>query len=368
MADVVASGTAVNRESTGAAPVTESVIDCDLHNTVPKIDALFPYMTQHWVEYCRQSAFRGPSDTAYPRGAPTTIGPLWRDGSEPAGTTVASMREQLLDPLGVDLGILNCVYGVESIHNPDTAAQVASAVNDWQVAEWLDPEPRLLASIVVPSQHPEMAAQEIERRAGNRRFVQVLLPVRSAAPYGNRNYHPIFAAAERHGLAVVLHFGGAPGNPPTSSGWPSFYFEEYAGMAPVFQSQLLSLIAEGVFDRFPELRIVFAEGGFSWLPALLWRFDKVWKGLRTDVPWVRRPPSEYVARHVRFTIRPLDLPPGPDGLPDVIDDLGSAELLLFASDYPHWHFDTLEEAIPPELPEPVRRAVLAGNARSFYRL
>ncbi len=344
------------------------LIDCDLHNTVPRIDALFPYMAAHWVDYCRESAFKGPVDTAYPAGAPTTVAPLWRDGGGRAGTTVTSMREQLLDPLGVDLGILNCVYATESIHNPDTAAQVASAVNDWQIAEWLDPEPRLRASIVVPSRHPEMAAREIERCARDRRFVQVLLPVRSPAPYGNRNYHPIFQAAEGHGLAVALHFGGAPGNPPTSSGWPSFYFEEYAGMAQVFQSQVLSLIAEGVFDRFPDLRLVCAEGGFSWLPALLWRFDKVWKGLRRDVPWVRRPPSEYVAEHVRFTLRPLDLAPDADALQCLVEDLGSEELLLFASDYPHWHFDALEEAIPPGLPAGARQAVLAGNARAFYRL
>jgi predicted TIM-barrel fold metal-dependent hydrolase len=344
------------------------LIDCDLHNTVPRIDALFPYMAAHWVDYCRESAFKGPVDTAYPAGAPTTVAPLWRDGGGLAGGSVARMREQLLDPLRVRLGILNCVYGVESIHNPDTAAQVASAVNDWQVAEWLDPEPRLLASIVVPSRHPEMAAQEIERCAGDRRFVQVLLPVRSAAPYGNRNYHPLFAAAERHGLPVALHFGGAPGNPPTSSGWPSFYFEEYAGMAQVFQSQVLSLIAEGVFDRFPNLRIVCAEGGFSWVPALLWRFDKVWKGLRRDVPWVRRLPSEYVAEHLRFTIRPLDLPPGADAFESVIEDLDSDQLLLFGSDYPHWHFDTLEEAIPGDLPAGVRQAVLVDNARAFYGL
>ncbi len=345
-----------------------SLIDCDLHNTVPRIDALFPYMAAHWVDYCRESAFNGPVDTAYPAGAPTTVAPLWRDGGGLAGGTVARMREQLLDPLGVSLGILNCVYGVESIHNPDTAAQVASAVNDWQVAEWLDPEPRLRASVVVPSRQPEMAAREIERCAGDRRFVQVLLPVRSATPYGNRNHHPLLAAAERHGLAVALHFGGAPGNPPTSSGWPSFYFEEYAGMAQVFQAQVLSLIAEGVFDRFPDLRVVCAEGGFSWVPALLWRFDKVWKGLRRDVPWVRRLPSEYVAAHLRFTIRPLDLPPEQDALASVFDDLGSDRLLLFGSDYPHWHFDTLEEAIPSGLPRGTRQAVLADNARAFYGL
>lgn len=325
-------------------------------------------MSQHWIGYCRESAFQGPVDAAYPPGAPTSVAPMWRGEGPAPGTTLTGVREQLLDPLGIDLGILTCAYAVDGIHNPDLAAQMASAVNAWQVAEWLDPEPRLRASLVVPIQQPDLAAQEVERWARERRFVQVLLPVRSAAPYGNRRYHGFFEAVERSGLAVALHFGGAPGNPPTSSGWPSYYLEDYAGMAQVFQTQVLSMVAEGLFARFPGLRVVGVESGFTWLPGLLWRLDKVWKGLRRDVPWLRRPPSEYVAEHMRFTIRPLDEPPEPHGLDEVIGDLGSDQLLLFATDYPHWHFDDLAQAVPAGLPERLRPAVLAGNARDFYHL
>ena len=338
------------------------MIDCDVHAEVPGVQALFPYLSEHWVEYCRQSAFRGPTDTAYPAHAPTTVGPLWRGAEPRPATSVEAVREQLLDPLGVDLAILTCTYAVESIHNPDTAAAIASAVNDWQRAEWVDREPRLRASVVVPSQHPEMAAAEIDQVATDGRFVQVLLPVRSALPYGNRHFHPLFEAAARHGLVVALHFGGAPGNPPTGSGWPSYYLEDLVGTAQIFQSQLLSLIAEGTFDRFPDLRIACVEGGFTWVPSLLWRLDKEWKGLRRDVPWVRRPPSEYIRERVRFTTQPLDAPPGGGALAALIAETDLAPLLLFATDYPHWHFDALEGAVPPELPT----ARLDANAREFY--
>src|SRR5262249_6637787 len=182
-------------------------------------------------------------------------------------------------------GILNCTYAVDSIHNPDSAAAMASAVNDWQVAAWLDPEPRLRASIVVPSQQPAIAAREIDRVAHDRRFVQVLLPVRSERPYGNRTYHPLSEPAVRHDLVVGLHFGGAPGTPPTASGWPSTYVEEYVGMAAAFQSQILNMIVEGLFDQFPTLRVAMIEGGFTWLPGLMWRIDKGAKGLQGRSPW-----------------------------------------------------------------------------------
>ena len=110
-------------------------------------------------------------------------------------------------------------------------------------------------------------------------------------------------------------------------------------MAQVFQSQMLNLIVEGVFDRFPTLRVALIEGGLTWLPSLMWRIDKDWKGLRREVPWNTQLPSEYVREHMRFTLQPLDAPPDPHLLQMLIEQLGSDELLMFSTDYPHWHFD-----------------------------
>jgi len=216
-----------------------AVIDSDIHNTVPAVQALFPYLSDFWREYISQSGFKGPEESWYPQSASITARPDTKPADDaPAGSDLGLMRTQVLDAWGVEYGILTCAYAVESVHNPDAAAALASAVNDWQIAEWLEQESRLRASLVVPSQHPEMAAREIERLGNHPGFVQVLLPARSAAPYGNRRFHPIFDAAVRHDLVVGIHFGGAPGNPPTAVGWPSYYIEEYVGMATVFQSQL----------------------------------------------------------------------------------------------------------------------------------
>lgn len=347
----------------------QSVIDCDLHNTVPSVEALLPYLSTHWREYISQSAFKGPIDTAYPSGAPTSARPdTTPPTGGPPGSSLALLQKQALDAWGAEYGILNCAYAVESLHNPDTAAAMASAVNDWQLAEWLEPEPRLRASLVVPSHYPELAAHEIDRLGDQPGFVQVFLPVRSALPYGNRRYWPIYEAAVCHDLVIGIHFGGSPGNPPTPAGWPSTYIEEYVGMAQVFQSQVISLIAEGVFDQFPKLRVALIEGGFTWLPSLMWRLDKEWKGLRREIPWVKRLPSATIRDHIRLTLQPVDAPSDPRHLRQIIDQLESDELLMFSTDYPHWHFNTPEEALPVELPPAFERKIMAENARAFYRL
>jgi hypothetical protein len=334
------------------------VIDCDVHNTVPSIDALVPYLDTHWQEYVERSGFTGPDNDSYPPNAPTSRRP-----GTAAGTSLEQIRGEALT--GDGLAILTCLYGADSVHNPYLAVALAQAANDWQVAEWLEPEPRLRASIVVPASQPELAAGEIDRVGSHPGFVQVLLPVRSSQPYGTLHFRPVFEAAVRNDLAVALHFGGGPGVPPTGVGWPSFYIEEYAGMANIFQTQVMSLLVEGVFDRFPTLRVALVESGFAWLPAFLWRVDKEWKGLRREVPWVRRLPSEYVHEHMRLTLRPLDCPL--DLLPRVVDRLGCEELLMFASDYPHNHPEPDDEVLTA-LPEALRPGVAATNAAAFYGL
>src|SRR5207245_2457965 len=101
----------------------------------------------------------------------------------PAGSDLGLIQRQVLDAWNVEYGILSCAYAVEGIHNPDADVTIARATNDWQIAEWLDRDSRLRASLVVPSKQPEAAAREIERVGGHPGFVRVFLPVRSPQPY-----------------------------------------------------------------------------------------------------------------------------------------------------------------------------------------
>src|SRR5215831_19283228 len=127
-----------------------AIIDCDLHSTVPSIAALVPYMPRYWREYVAQTSYRGPIHDAYPTAAATSVRPDFRQAQ--GGTValdLAHMRQHALDPWQTALGILNCSYGVESLHSPDAEASLASALNEWHLAEWLEPEPRLRAALAV---------------------------------------------------------------------------------------------------------------------------------------------------------------------------------------------------------------------------
>jgi predicted TIM-barrel fold metal-dependent hydrolase len=131
-----------------------------------------------------------------------------------------------------------------------------------------------------------------------------------------------------------------------------------------FESQLLSLMGEGVFNHFPSLRIVLIESGVTWLPAFLWRAIKSWRGLRSETPWFTRSPAELVRQHVRMTIQPFDAPTAAV-VERIMQHIDSDELLLFATDFPHWHFDG-HEALPPGLSADVIQKLAVDNPLATY--
>ena len=73
-----------------------------------------------------------------------------------------------------------------------------------------------------------------------------------------------------------------------------------------FFVHLATLIVEGVFARHPDVRFVFADGGYDILTPLMWRLDTFWLSMRDQTPWVDRYPSEYLADQVRFCSSALD--------------------------------------------------------------
>lgn len=343
------------------------IVDTDVHINFASLKSLFPYLEDRWRDYIVESGMGGLESNLYPAGVPNVYLEGSRPQSGPPGSSLELLQSQLLDPWQLQYAVLNCSYGVDSVHNDDLAAALARAINRWQLEEWLQQDSRLRGSAVLPLQNPRLAAAEIERISAYPQFVQVTLPARSREPLGRRGFWPIYEAAQRAGLVVGIQAGGISGNPLTPVGWPTYFVEDYVDIPLAFQAQLLSFVAEGVFVDYPELQIATIEGGFAWLPPLMWRFDKDWKGLRREVPWVNEAPSDIMRKHVRMTIAPLDDPETPEYLVDVIDQLLCEEMLMFSTDYPHAHFEDPVESMPQGLSAELQTKILSSNALATYR-
>jgi uncharacterized protein len=342
----------------------QGAIDCDVHPMVPSMKALVPYLEPFWADQVVERGITTLDTQSFPPKVPKTIREDWRDPATGRGAeTLAQLQAQALDPLGTATAILNPLYGVQLVFNEDMARAFTRALNDWIRAEWLDRDDRLRASIVPPMHSAEQAVEEIERLAPDRRFVQVLALVMGEVPLGRRQWWPVYEACIRHGLPFGIHAGSAYRHPQTSVGWTSWYLEEYAANQQAFQSTLASLITEGVLSKFPALKVVLLESGVTWLPAFLWRLQKVWKGVRFEIPWVDRPPAEIVRDQVRLTVQPLDAPP--EAVERILDHLRSGEMLLWSTDWPHWQSDG-DAAVPPGLPAALLPKLTRDNPLSTY--
>jgi uncharacterized protein len=351
-----------------------AIADCDIHPVIrsPQ-ESLYPYLSKRWQHHLetygisQRVAFQNGAPP-YPKGQPNAAR---RDAYPPGGkpgTDVAFMRQQHLDANNVQFGVCNPLMpSGQGLANAQLSAALTHATNEWQKHALVAVEPRLRASIVVPYEDTVASVKEIDLRAGDSDFVQVLLLSRTAEPLGQQRYRPIFEAAVRAGLPVAIHAFGYGGGPITSSGWPSYYIEEMVGHAQNSQALLTSLVTEGVFEHFPTLRVILVEAGFAWLPTLAWRLDKHWQRMRDETPDLKRLPSEYIRQQVWLTTQPMEEPETREHLLDTMEWIGW-DRLLYASDYPHWDFDDPSHVLPLRLSDEQRRGFFLENAKKVYGL
>jgi hypothetical protein len=348
------------------------IVDVDIH---PKsgIEDLKPYLSNRWWAHIqtygartRQGFLKG---FPYPKSQPIASR---RDSWPPGGGLPASdlnfMKQQYLDAHPIEYAVMNPLSPTgQGDQNDEFSAAMAFAANEFQLAGWNARDPRLLASVIVPFEDAEASVAEIKKRAGDRRFAHVLLKSRTVEAMGKKRYWPIYQAAVEAGLPVGVHVFGTSGRPASNTGWPSFYIEDMTEHSSCCQAQVASLILEGVFERFPELKIVMIEAGFGWMPSLGWRLDKNWKRLKDEVPHLKKAPSEYLREHIWVSTQPMEEAEEPQHLIDVMDWVGW-DKIMFASDYPHWDFDDPVTSLPPSLDEKRRAKIFSENARALYRL
>ncbi len=352
-----------------------AIIDTDVHNGIvrPRLLELLP---KRWREYIEAAGTRwygigGAQSAQRPNSIrldafPPTGGP---GGSDPDFA-----REQLLDEYGISAALLNTLDPLVAGNVPvQLEIEFCRAVNDYNHEVWLSHDPRWYASIVLPIEQPEAAVEELIRcNERSARFKQVFLGSRAERPLGNPRYWPVWEAAEQLGLPVAFHVGTTRYHGWTGVGTVThFYYETHVGFPLAAQALTSSLIFEGVFDRFPKLKIVLAELAWGWAVPYSWRMDATWRVLRTEVAHLQRRPSEYFRDHFWFTTQPAEEPEDAGqiyGLWDQFEGAGFGDKLMYASDYPHWDFDPPAVGVPPRLPREVRERLLAGNAAALYGL
>jgi len=345
------------------------IVDSDVHPVVSserRLDFMAePFRTRH------ADGNRGVGGLGYwnPGGV------MRKDAVLPDGTRIETdpkaTASEFLDKFGIDYAVLmEADLHIALSPEPDFSAALVAATNDVLIEDWLTADPRYRMALMISLSDPHLAAKEIHRRGDHPGVVQVYMPSASPLPLGHRYFHPIFEAAVEHNLPIGIHPGGEGvdiSRSATGAGIPSSYLEWHTVLSSYYMAQLVSLVTEGVFVKFPTLQFVLVEGGVSWLPPLMWRLDKNWKALRKTAPWLDRLPSEIIQEHVHMTTQPLEEPANSDHLRMIFEMFDAENMLMFSSDYPHWDGDTPDFAARM-FPDHMKAKVLGGNAMKLYGL
>ncbi|WP_181411131.1 amidohydrolase family protein [Nocardioides humi] len=261
-------------------------------------------------------------------------------------------------------------YGL--LPDEDLLAAICSATNAWLAETWLEDQPSdrpYRGTIRVSPTSVSHAVAEIEKWGSHPDFVQVGVPMQSLQTYGKRVFWPIWEAAVAHDLPVTVLTDGETGVElaPTPVGYLRTFlgFSSYKPLN--FINHLASFMVEGVFDHLPDLRVVFADGGYDFAVAMSWRMDKDYRPMRADMPWMTELPSHYLASNVRFVTSSTDRCTDPEILGEWLAMGDADQILVYGSHYPEWDFLAPEEAIP-EADDATRQRVLGGTARELFGL
>lgn len=288
------------------------------------------------------------------------------------GWNYALHKEQLLDRYNYHRAVLTHDVGEFGMHqNPEVAAAMCSAANDWTIDHWLSLDDRLCGLVVCPFAEPEAAAAEIRRVGVHPRMTGVMLvgaPL--GRPFGDPVYHPIYKVAADMGLPLALHQAASERPKVTGRTTPSPVMtatETTALMSQQGMHFVSSFIVHGVFEKFPGLKLLVMEYGIAWIPSLLWRMDQFYDAYKLESSWVKKWPSDYVRENIKFSTQPIETSSRRHAVAELLQTVdGMEELLCFSSDYPHISFDD-PTYVARLLPNQWQTKVFYDNACSIYR-
>lgn len=355
------------------------VIDTDTHTSVALNDPrVLQHLSKRWIDHMGLVGLRMVmmnQDRPRQKAAAARTDSFSPDGKMP-GSDPDFVKEQLLDDLDLSGAVMNDLFGTllgGGRPMPDAmCVELISAINSAREEVWMEHDGRWYGSISVPHEvSGEAAVAEIRRRKEESpyrdRWVQVMLPPDNERPIGHAKYWSIFEACEHYDIPVSFHVWAT--RRTTGTGVPNYYIEEHTDFADFNFPLVSSLVFEGVFDRFPKLKIGMIELGWSWVVPYLWRLDHTYEMLKAEVSHLQRKPSEYLAEHFWFSTQPMEEPERLEWFDDVYElfEGSLGDKLMYSSDYPHWDFD-LPQTLPHTLSVETRRKILGVNASKLYRI
>ena len=292
----------------------------------------------------------------------------------PFGSMDVKERLQLLDRDGLEKAILYPTLGIlweAEVEDPEISAAYCRAYNRWILEFCADTGGRLLPVAHLSLGNVDETIRELERTVKAGAIGAFVAPFTiTKKPHGHPDHDPLWAKAQELDVPIAIH----PTLEPVAvsphlrftgmghkTGW---YYNVLAGVGT--QMAFTTLFQYGVFERFPQLKIVVLESGAGWVGFWIDRMDAFYKVPVGASVKLKELPSTYLRRQCWISADPDER-----ALTRIVDYIG-ADRLMWATDFPHpdhggHYVQELREMLAP-LPEPVQQQIAGENVRKLYKI
>jgi predicted TIM-barrel fold metal-dependent hydrolase len=256
----------------------------------------------------------------------------------------------------LDLGLIK--YELE--------APLAHAWSRWVTERVLAEEPRLISLLPLPLSNPDAALRLVEQFGDKQGVVGFMISSVRYEPLHGKQFAKVFRAIEERGLTLGFHALYNIDEQPIKM--LNRFITVHTITFPLYHAiQAANWVVNGMPERYPNLKILFIEGGLAWIPSLMQRLDHEYRMRVSEAPLLQRQPSEYL-REFFYTSQPLEAA-DMRFLELTFEMINAETQLLYASDWPHWDWDPPRRIWDlPFLDEQAKRNILGLNAQRLYGL
>jgi predicted TIM-barrel fold metal-dependent hydrolase len=298
-----------------------------------------------------------------------------RDGRRPERLAPGEQRDLTLtkrwmDAIGIDQVCLfpTPMLGLGLTPRPEVEVAMARAYNRWLCERVLAAEPRIKSSLYLPINDPAATYQMVKDFGGKPGVVGfTICSPHYKATYDNA-YVKTYALMEEMGLPLVYHGAYAWGQDKSFSLCNRFIAVHALGFSWFNILHCTNWLVNGMPERFPKLKVCWIESGLAWIPFLMQRLDNEWMMRSSEVPLLKRKPSDYM-REMFYSSQPMEMVGNREAHELTFKMINAETQLMYASDYPHWDMDLPSTIYDlPFLSEQAKRNILGGNARRVFNL
>lgn len=350
------------------------MIDADFHQSEgPDWREILSYVDNDVIEHLLRTARNG--QPLIP-GAPSATGlqevggrirnvPAW-DAERFANPHPTKAIKEAAEMIGANHLVLfpQHMLALGKSEFPQLEVYIARGYARWITEHALSKDSPVLAPLYLPFSDAEACCELVEEFGDHPGVIGATTLTTRYEATQDKGYMKLYAMLQERGLPLMFHAG---------VGWhisPQAMFNQFASLHALSFPYLTMVhctnwVMNGLPERFPNLNVAWVEAGLSWVPFLMQRLDHTVMMRSSEVPLLKRLPSEYM-REMYFTTQPLEATNIRE-LQTTLEFINAYDHLLWSSDWPHWDWDPPQRIWDlPFISEEVKRNILGANAAKLF--